>query len=397
MKKMIFFIFLIITSFTFVSATQLPVEISADGVALLDLNQSKFVYEKNADKQEVLASLTKIMTCYTVLQRESNLNKKITILESDFDGLLYYTKFDLEAGETFSVKDYLYTMMLYSDALSAQVLARHVAGSNENFKDMMNEEARKLGLFNTHFEDPYGGSEFNISTPREFARLLQMCLENQMFKKIFTTTSYILPNGKQVDNYTRSSATFHGFDDTLLTGNKPGFTDEAGLCLASTATINGTNYALILMKSDVNQYYTQHIIETYKVFDYVKENVYHKRVLLNKGEILKTIPVVDGTTDEYVVTTDEEISMILSDKDYESIEYDYRIADKITPLNRKGDILGFVDILLNGEVVETYNVYLKEEIYRYVEPSKIIVLIIIALAFLIIVLFGVNLLSKRKY
>lgn len=398
MKKVFFLILCFFLPLISCKALPLPkeVEVTADAVVLLNLDADEIIYTKNPDKEEILASLTKIMTAYTVIENVSNLDKKITVTEKDIANLYGFTCAGLEVGDKVSYKDLLYAMMLISGADAAQTLAIHTSGSIEAFNDLMNEEARKLGLRHSHFADSYGGDDSNVSTAREMARLLKIALQNKTFKKIFGTNYYTLSNGLKVTNYTAAYATFHGLDSSLLTGNKSGYTPEAGLLLASTATINGTQYALIICKSEVNSYYSTHVLDTYKIYNYIADLQFKNYTILKKGTVLKNIEVENGTTSEYIAVVDEDQTALLTEEDYNKIEYEYHITNQITPENKIGDNLGYVDIIINDEIIDTYHVYLKEEIFSYQKESKIILVIIIALIFVAIILLCTNILTLNK-
>lgn len=389
MKKIFLFIIIFILSLN-VKALPLPVDVTADAVVLLNLDTDQIIYEKNPDKQEILASLTKIMTAYTIIENIPDLEKKVTITNNDLANLYGFTCAGLQVGDKVSYLDLLYATILHSGADSSQALALHTSGSNKKFVELMNKEAKKLGLRNTNFADSYGGDDNNISTAREMSILLKEALKKPTFKKVFTTTTKTLSNGLQVTNYSRTIATFHGLDSNLIIGNKSGYTPEAGLLLASTATINNTNYALIIMKSQENAYLSTHILDTYKVYDYIKTLKFNEKILLEKGSYLKTIPVEGGTIKEYIIQVDKDIKANLTEEEFKKIKYEYKIADKLTPENKKGDNLGFIDIKIEDTIIDRYDIYLKEDILSHQKKSKITILLIVALVFLIIILFCTN-------
>lgn len=393
MKKIIFAFLTFILIISYPKALPLPVDVTADSVVLLNLDKDEIIYTKNPDKPEILASLTKIMTAYTVITHVPNLDKVVTITSKDLENLYGFTCAGLKVGDKVTYKDLLYALILISGADAAQALANHTSGNAENFVKLMNEEAQKLGLRHTNFADSYGGDDNNISTAREMSRLLKIALQNETFKKVFSTNYYTLRNGLKVTNYTGAYATFHGLDPSLLTGNKSGYTPEAGLLLASTATINQTNYALMVCKSKINSYFSSHVLDTYKIYDYISNLKFTERTILKKGTTLKRVEVSNGTISEYVITVDRDIKTLLTDADYEKIKYDYHITNLITPDNKMGDNLGYVDILIDNEVIETYHVYLKDEIFSYQKESKIIIIIIIALIFFSIVLLCTNVIN----
>jgi D-alanyl-D-alanine carboxypeptidase len=210
-----------------------------------------------------------------------------------------------------------------------------------------------------------------------------------------------MSNGRRVVNYTRSIATFHGLDDTLLTGNKPGYTEVAGLLLASTATINGTEYAIVVMNAPMNAYQSTHVLDTYKVLDLVSTKNFEKRTILEKGTLLKKIKVVDGTINEYPVYLDKDIKKILSDEDYVNVRTEYNIVDKLDSNSKVGDNVGFVDVFVGEDLIATENVYLKDTIYESNEDNSyktnlIIPSIALMSSFFIVAAISIRLFFKSK-
>ena len=395
MKKIFYIIILFLLSINIVKAVELPVDVTADAVVLMNLDTEQIIYTKNPDKKEILASLTKVMTAYVVIQNVEDLNKKVTITEEDIYGLWGFTCVGLEVGDKVSYMDLLYGAILTSGADATQTLAYHTAGSPEAFVKLMNEEAKKLGLNHTNFEDSYGGHDDNVSTAREFTKLLKECLKNETFKKVFNTYQKKLSNDLVAFNSTRGYAFFHGLDENLITGSKSGYTPEAGLLLASTANINGTNYALVIMKCEINDYMSTHVLESYRIYDYVSTLKFETKTVIKKNTVLKTIPVENGTISEYAVVVDRDINITLTEDELQAITTDIHIASKITPDNKKGDNLGFVDILLGNEVIATYDIYLTDDIYTYKEEERIPIIVTIILLFLVFIILIVNIFTRK--
>jgi len=396
MKKVLLFLISFLLSLTIVNALELPVDVTADSVILVNRDDDRIIYTKNPDKEQILASLTKVMTLYTAINKIDNLNKKVTITAKDVEDLWGFTQVGLKEGDVVTYRDLLYATNLTSGADAAQALALHLSGSMEAFTEEMNENAKKIGLNHTHFADTIGRGDDNISTAREFAILLKVCLENETFEKIFNTTYYKMSNGLESINYTRSLATFHGLDDKLITGNKSGYTPEAGLLLASTATINNVNYILITMHSEENQWKSTHVLDSWKIYEYLKTLEFHEKTILPKGKKLKRINVENGTISEYLVTLDHDVKLTLTDEEFENVSIEYHIVDNINANTKKGSNLGYVDILVGDDVVETINIYLNDKIFTRQEESRLIMIIIIGLAFAVFVLLCTNILTIRR-
>lgn len=396
MKKIIFTIFIFFLSLSLVGALELPVDVTADSVILINRDDDRIIYTKNPDKEQILASLTKVGTLYTAIKRIPNINKKVKITEKDVAALWGFTQVGLKEGDVVTYRDLLYATNLTSGADAAQTLALHISGSMEKFAKEMNKDAKALGLNHTHFSDTIGRGDDNISTAREFSILLSACLENDLFEKIFNTTYYRMSNGLESINYTRSIASFHGLDSNLITGNKSGYTPEAGLLLASTATINGTHYMLITMHSKENQWKSTHVLDSWKIYEYLATLKFEERTILPKGKILKRITVENGTISEYLVTLDHDIKETLTDKEFDKVSVEYHIVDKIDANTKKGSNLGYVDILIEDEVIDTVSVYLNDKIFTRQEESRFILIIIIGLIFAVLVLLCTNIVNVRR-
>ena len=362
MKKIIFsiciFLFLLSTS----KALELPVDVTAQSAILINTTDDKIVYTKNADQRQILASLTKIMTAYAVIDNVENLNTKVTITEQDVADLAGFTCLGLEPGMVVTFKDLLYSLMLVSAADAAQALAYHTSGSPKAFVELMNQEAVKLDLKNTKFMDSYGGDDNNVSTAREIGLLLEETLKNPTFNTIFKSNTYTLTNGLVAVNSTRNFAIYYGLDDKIITGNKSGYTPEAGLLLASTTTINNIDYIIVVMRSEENEKLTTHILDTYRIINYIKSHKYENRIVLLKNKNLPVVKVKNSTTDIYIPMIKEDIKEFLNEEEMLRINFKYNLTKEIDSSYKKGDNLGYVDILVGDEVIDTYNVYLEDVI-----------------------------------
>ena len=168
MRKLTFIItliFAIVTLTANVSAVSFnpDFEVYSEAALLINLDTGEVIYEKNADKQLVPASLTKIMTAVLLIEKyEDNIAELSTTYVSGgaacFDEL-YMTgcsNADIRLGEKVSYKDLLYALMLRSACEAANIIAYNVAGSLEAFAEMMNIKAEELGCEDTHFTNSHG-------------------------------------------------------------------------------------------------------------------------------------------------------------------------------------------------------------------------------------------------
>ncbi len=394
MKRLLLLLIIILISP--VLALELPVDITAKSAIVINTDNDLVVYTKNADEKMILASLTKIMTAYTAINKVENLNTIVEIKEEDLLGLEGFTCIGLEAGMIVNYRDLLYGLLLQSGADAAQALANHIAGNNENFVKLMNEEAALLDLRNSTFADTFGGSDNNISTARDIGILLEEALKNPEFNKIFKTKYYVLSNGLTATNFTRNLAIYHGLDEFAITGSKSGYTPEAGLLLASTSTVNDNEYIIVVMKSSENEKLTTHVLDTYRIINYIKKNNYENRKVLEHNKPLPTIKVKNSTIDTYLPTIKKDVYEFLNDEEFANISLDYNITKEIDNNFKKGDNLGYIDIKVKDEVIDTYNIYLEDDLFTSTKTPSSSLNILIVLLICIVVLFFINLLLNKN-
>lgn len=219
--------------------------------ALLMSVTGDILLDKGKDKRIKPASLAKMMTAILAIeladQHDQDFDKPVLITGEGNDRLL--TEGASVAGFLpnvyVTVEEMLYGLMLPSGADAAIALAITTAGSEEVFTDLMNEKAASLKMTDTHFTNSYGTEEANqYSTLSDLAKLLLYSLKNETFRKVVTTDYY------QDETYSFTSSLFSKFGDPQLKngrmlGGKTGYTDEAGLCLATLAEVKGQEYILI--------------------------------------------------------------------------------------------------------------------------------------------------------
>ncbi|EFH83233.1 D-alanyl-D-alanine carboxypeptidase family protein [Ktedonobacter racemifer] len=220
--------------------------IDAKAAYLLDIDTGNVLDDQNAEQPLPMASTTKIMTALVVIEA-ANLKKEATV-SPDIPQYVFQhngSNAKLMPGDTLTINDLLYALMLPSGDDAAIVLARAVAGSSDAFVGMMNRFALRHHLFQTHFINPDGLTYYDAngnplpghySSARDLARLTAYALSNPLFAKIVGTRQYDLAWSPKHGAYhwANTNDLFNLYPAT--TGVKTGFTNEAGYCLVFSAT-----------------------------------------------------------------------------------------------------------------------------------------------------------------
>ncbi len=369
--------------------------ITSKYVILYNLDDNEILYELNSNEKVPIASLTKIMTTIVAIENISDLEQEVVVPKEAFLGIEEYTQMGLKTGDVITYRDLLYGIMLPSGADAANTLAINLSGSIENFVKLMNDKASELKLNNTHFDNPIGmDSENNYSTATDISTLLIYSLKNDTFKEIFTTQNYTISNlnislKSTLIGYSKS----YGLDVSEILGAKSGFTDDAGLCLASIASIDDVNFLLITMGADTSSRFNA-VKDSLEIYHYYSSN-YSYQTILKKGQLLKTLSVKWGKIQTYEVTADENISLYLENNIHKNnLEYIYNGIEEITYQNKKGDKIGTVTVKYDDHDLLVYDVYLtkKLEFYHPILYSVILLSFIIML----LSLFRIVRLKKEK-
>lgn len=281
MKKLaniFLFIFFLFIGIVNVNAEEFE-NISSKNIILINLNDDKVIYEKDADEKVNIASLTKIMTALVAIENIDDFNKEVIITKKMIGSLAYdLSKVKFEIGEVVTYNDLLYGILLKSGADATDSVAISISGSVDNFVKLMNDKAKALGMNNTSFSNTIGiEGENHYSSARDISILLKYALNNEKFKEVFTTEHYISTNNKH-DMYGPLKYLKESKMNYVL-GAKTGYTSKAGLCLASIATYNDVNYLLVTIGADYENK-KQHLDDSKEIYEYIFDRPEQSRPLL---------------------------------------------------------------------------------------------------------------------
>lgn len=320
-------------------ATDAPA-ISAAAATVMHVETGTVVFEKNADGHMLIASTTKIMTALVVLEHcEPSEPVEILPEYTAVEGSSMY----LRAGETYTVEELLYGLMLASGNDAATALACHTAGSIEAFAQLMNEKAAELGLENTSFRNPHGlDAEDHYSTAHDLAALACYAMQNEQFRTIVSTNSMTI--GTQTyTNHNRLLRTYPG-----AMGVKTGYTQAAGRILVSCAQRDNTQFVCVTI-SDPNDWddHTRLLDWAFDAYEYRE---------IAGAETAYALPVLSGA-DALCTAVPERSASLLLKKDT-PVDMQVNLPHYVFAPVVRGDVVGSLTITPEGgEPVEVPLVY----------------------------------------
>lgn len=342
-------------------------EIHSKNALLYNLDEDTVLYEKNPDEKIAIASLTKLMTAVVAVENISSLDEKVKLTTKDFEGLIEANASvaGFSVGQNPTYRDLLYGLLLPSGADAALALARNVAGSRDNFVKMMNAKAKELGLVNTHFVNETGlDAEEHYSTLKEVAILFKYALKNPELNKILKKDTYTMSDGSfTVRSSISKNRTRYNLDMDYILGGKTGTTDNAGLCLASIASKNGTNYMLITARAPYDKKAPYNFYDAKTIYEYFMEN-YETKTLVEKGDILLTLNTKYAKEETIQFHAKEEIKKYVPiPYDKKDVTYTFDGVDTISYKTKVGTKLGVLEVKYKDMVVEKRDIILEEPLH----------------------------------
>ena len=396
MKRISIWTIILISIFIPINIYALDFDIYSENAILYNTKENKVMYEKNSKEKVSIASLTKITTGIVAIENIKNLDEKIVLTSKDFEGLAEANAAvaGFRIGQEVTYRDLLYGLLLPSGADAAQALERNITGSNEKFIELMNNKAKELKLENTHYSNPTGLDDPNhYSTVNDVLTVFKYALKNEEFKKIVASTKYTISDGSLTFRSTLAKAKDMGMD--YLKGGKTGTTGDAGLCLATLANYDNTDFLLVTARAEYSRSVPKNFLDHKEIYEYIRDN-YDYMEVINKKDILVTLPTKYLKEDEINFTSDKNIKLYLENSfDKKKLDYKYKGEKLITIKNKVGEKLGKVDIYYEGKKLTTVDILLKEKpklsIIKYLWGHKLLVIIVLLV---IIILFPKK--KKRK-
>ena len=395
MKKKLLVILMFFSLFNVVYASDnLKEKIGSSDVILYNLNDDNILYEENSNRKVQVASLTKIMTAIVTIENNKDLSQNVEITSEVFKGIEEYSKAGFKLNDKPTYEELLYGVLLSSGADAVNAIVVNMGG-NEKFVSLMNEKAKELNLTNTKFDNAIGmDSENNYSTAKDLAELLKYSLQNEEFKKIFTTRTYNIDRLNLKLSSTLIKYASSGIDISYIKGAKSGFTDGAGYCLASIAEIDDVEYLLVTLGANPKGSKSQAVKDAITIYDYFSENYGYQKVI-SKGETLKTIKNKFGKEKEYSIYLNEDKELYLKNTvKLDDITYQYNGLEEISSKNKKGDKLGTISLIYKNEVINSYDIYLNDNL-EYYHPYLYLTIIVTVVIF-VLLLFKLKKKNKKK-
>lgn len=348
------------------TSSQPDLAVTAKGAVLLDAGSGTFLYEKNGHEKLPPASITKIMTMLLVLEAaergQIGLEDLVTISEraASMGGSQMY----METGEQQTVGTLLAGMAIASANDACVACAEYVGGTEEIFVEMMNKRAKELGMEDTHFVNTNGlPAPEHYTSAYDIGLMSRELLKHEQTRDWFTTWQSTVLVGKKDKKQTELGLTNTNRLIKLYPGAngiKTGFTQEAGYCLAGSATKGDLTLVSVVLGCDSTK---NRWGESIRLLDYGFAT-YDSAKVAAKGEAMGSVGIEKGNPSFINAVTEEDISLLVKKGEAGKVTRAAIFFDKLSAPIAKGDPVGELVVYKEEKEIARYPLVAESGIER---------------------------------
>lgn len=350
--------------------------LESESAILIEQSTGKVLYSKNEHEQLRPASVTKVMSILLIMEAIDNGQIALTdsVPCSENAASMGGSQIWLDPRETLSVDEMLKAICVASANDCVVAMAEYIAGSEENFVQMMNDRAKELGMNDTTFKNCHGLDEDGHVTSSYDISLMsrELLLNHPDITKYSTIWMEDLRDGKsQLANTNKLIKNYKG-----ATGLKTGSTGLALYNLSASATRDDLSLIAVIMRAPSTKV---RFAEAEKLLDYGFNNFVYKE-FARQGDVLDSVSVNKGVQNSVEVVFENNSGVLIKKGEDKNIEQTIYINENISAPIEKGEKLGTVDYSINGEIISSVNLIAnnsvdkinlftmtKEIVYRWID------------------------------
>ena len=337
---------------TITPATQADFDLPCQAAILVDLGTGAVLYEKNADEQRAIASITKVMTLLLTFQALEASRVQLTdvVPVSEHAYGMGGSQIWLEPGEQLTLEEMLKAICISSANDAAVAVAEYIGGSEDAFVQQMNAEAARLGMTGTHFENACGLDETgHLSTARDVAVMSrEMLLHHTEIADYCTIWTDTLRGGEtQLVNTNKLLRSYQG-----ITGLKTGTTGGAGVCISASAERDGLGLVAVILGAPSSK---DRFDAARALLDYGFAN-YQSLTAELPADAPKTLPVARGAEETVELNYTAPGSFLAAKGDDAQLEVRLALPESVEAPVAAGQQLGTVTVLRGGQTLAEYPV-----------------------------------------
>lgn len=327
-----------------------PPSLAVKAYLLTDVNSGRTIATLNSEMRVEPASLTKIMTAYLSFKalKNNHLQLNQTLPVSEIAWKVEGSKMFIEPNKPVTVDELLHGMIIQSGNDASIALAEGIASTEMQFADMMNKEAQRLGMKNTHFMNATGLPDAQHYTTAKDLSILATALISDFpdqYKRLYSVKEY------SYNNITQPNRNRLLWLDPNVDGMKTGHTESAGYCLISSAKRDGVRRLSVVLgaPSDAARATESQKLLNYG-FQYFDSNLVYKQ-----GQKISQLKVWKGADNQVDSTVNNDLYITLAKGQYANVKAVISSTQPLIAPIKKGQIIGNVKFMLNGKIIDQRN------------------------------------------
>ena len=358
-RKVLYFFFSLALSFLLSGNESFipdPPSISSSNYILIDANTNRVLAEMNPDEEIEPASITKIMTGYVVSDQIQDgfitLDDEVLISENCWRKK--GSRMFIEESSRVVLLDLIKGMVIQSGNDATCAIAEHVAGSEDNFVDLMMRYAKKMALDNTSFINPTGWPDAgHYSSAKDIAKLSTLLIKDfpdhySLYKEKWFTYNNIRQRNRNALLW----------QDDSIDGLKTGHTESAGFCLVSSGTREQTRLIAVTLKSKSEK---TRLTDNRRLLDY-GFRYFRTKKLVTEGQNVKEEQVWGGELEKVAIAPIQDFYLTLPLRDFKKIESFVSLEDYLQAPISKNQIVGKMLFKLGEEEVGSVDLVTVKEV-----------------------------------
>ena len=338
--------FLLICNFAWAAQVAPPPALAVKAYLLQDFNSGNFIASYKKDERVEPASLTKIMTAYVIFDaiQHGHLKLDQTLPVSEKAWKIEGSKMFIEPNKPVTVDELLHGMITQSGNDASIALAEGVAGSEEQFAEMMNKQAAKLGLSSTHFMNATGLPDNNHYTTANDLALLAIALIRDFpleYRRLYSVKEYTY------NKITQPNRNRLLWLDANVDGMKTGHTDTAGYCLIASSKRGNSRLVSVVLGAVTE---AMRASESQKLLNYGFQ-FYESTLIYRQSQTINTLRVYKGQDKAVAATINKDFYLTLPKGDYARVKAHMTSQQPLIAPIKAGQEIGKISFSLDGKII----------------------------------------------
>jgi D-alanyl-D-alanine carboxypeptidase (penicillin-binding protein 5/6) len=327
-----------------------PPNLAVKAYLLKDFNSNYVIASQKSNMRIEPASLTKIMTAYLSFKalKNGHLTLTQTLPVSEIAWKVEGSKMFIEPNKPVTVDELLHGMIIQSGNDASITLADGIGGTEAQFADMMNKEAERLGMKNTHYMNATGLPDAQHYTTADDLMILATALIRdfpEQYQRLYSVKEYTY------NKITQPNRNRLLWLDPNVDGMKTGHTETAGYCLIASAKRDGIRRISVVLGAPTD---AARATESQKLLNYGFQ-YFDSKLVYKQGQSINQLKVWKGTENQLASTVADDLFVTVPKGEYANVKAVMSSTQPLIAPIKKGQVIGNVKFTLNGKTIDERN------------------------------------------